>query len=650
MKILPIILIVVLCHETSSVRLIKRDLSSYSLATCNDGSTASYYYEQDVRSAGSKVLIYLPDAGHCSSVEECETRCSDNSPDKGSCSGAEEPVLELDDGVWSSNSDDNPFSDYFKVYIHSCSNDDFSGTRSGSRLTGNLNFHGKHILTSTLQDLVASFGINSAESLVLAGSGTGARAVGYNCDYVSDALHSVNPGTEVRCILDSPDFTPWWVKTEECSGRDVNDVEREHLLWGKRVDQTCMEESEKNNSELFYKCGVFSRYWKHVKTPFFLINSQYNPTYFDSSSCAPGDDDPQFAAYQLSWRRGVIALMQVLEDTRPDVGLFSANCDSHTLLSGVLTPHYWTRLTVPLFDQEQESSLSSLMFRWSQSLPSSAVDSLMRNNTQCVSAAPHRVLASCTGRLITCNSHAQLLPSALSHRSGHGHGLRRGLIRRLSPPSYIWPASYDQHRRCGLDPYYSGCGATNIVGTGCATCTSACTSCGSGTFLSSSGDRVVPESAIPAAGRKGRLWRRFYYLQYLKLLYNKLKAEYAREYNIARRHHGLTAGHYSGASLGRVISSIKIPDYNDYYDDYYDYDYSSDDIFARIVKAVKKNKAEKKRKIDPTKILLNSVQENFEFPQELLNSLPDIDDVDYEDFETLNEQVESLDRIKRKRN
>ena len=39
---------------------------------------------------------------------------------------------------------------------------------------------------------------------------------------------------------------------------------------------------------------------------------------------------------------------------------------------------------------------------------------------------------------------------------------------------------------------------------------------------------MVPESAIPAAGRKGRLWRRFYYLQYLKLLYNKLKAEYAR--------------------------------------------------------------------------------------------------------------------------
>ena len=61
---------------------------------------------------------------------------------------------------------------------------------------------------------------------------------------------------------------------------------------------------------------------------------------------------------------------------------------------------------------------------------------------------------------------------------------------------------------------------------------SGCGGCGlgaaAGTFLGGGGDRVVPESAIPAAGRKGRLWRRFYYLQYLKLLYNKLKTEYAR--------------------------------------------------------------------------------------------------------------------------
>ena len=59
-----------------------------------------------------------------------------------------------------------------------------SGTRTASRLTSDLYFHGHHIVTSVLQDLVATFGINKADSVVLAGSGTGARGVGYNCDYV----------------------------------------------------------------------------------------------------------------------------------------------------------------------------------------------------------------------------------------------------------------------------------------------------------------------------------------------------------------------------------------------------------------------------------------------------------------------------------
>ena len=72
-----------------------------------------------------------------------------------------------------------------------------------------------------------------------------------------------------------------------------------------KVDQSCMEETEGgNNSEVYHKCGVFSRYWQHIKTPFFLINSQYNPTYFDANPCGPEESDPQFAAYQLSWRRG----------------------------------------------------------------------------------------------------------------------------------------------------------------------------------------------------------------------------------------------------------------------------------------------------------------------------------------------------------
>ena len=52
-------------------------------------------------------------------------RCSDTSPE--SCTTAENNVMDLSDGIWSSSQDDNPFYDYFKVYVHYCTNDDYSG-------------------------------------------------------------------------------------------------------------------------------------------------------------------------------------------------------------------------------------------------------------------------------------------------------------------------------------------------------------------------------------------------------------------------------------------------------------------------------------------------------------------------------------------
>ena len=43
------------------------------------------------------------------------------------CTSPEDSVLEKDEGFWSNNPSENPFADYFKVYVHYCSSDDFSG-------------------------------------------------------------------------------------------------------------------------------------------------------------------------------------------------------------------------------------------------------------------------------------------------------------------------------------------------------------------------------------------------------------------------------------------------------------------------------------------------------------------------------------------
>jgi len=684
---------------SSGARLLKRELRDYDLAKCNDGTPAAYYHDQDVRSAGSRVLIYLPDGGDCSSVSECNKRCERGSAERAMCTSPEDSVLEKDDGFWSNNPNENPFADYFKVYIHYCSSDDFSGTRGASRSTGNLFFHGKHIITSTLQDLVARFGIDRAESVVLVGSGAGARGVGYNCDFVSESINAVNPLTDVRCVADAPDFVPWWVKTEfdVCQDKDYDQLEVEKFMWGREGDETCDEANEDlvNSTELAHRCGVWSRYWEYIETPFFVIGSQFDPIYFENNLCGPGKDDPEYGAYQLSWRRGMIALFQSMLAKRPNLGLFVPNCDSHTLLSGSLTSAYWSQLEVPLLDSEEKGSLTNVLGRWKNSEYRQAIDPIGSKNDQCITPAqingcgrltgcggvPSARIAGC-GRLGGCGGRP-LLPA------GADLGARRAFIRRLRPPQNLFPATFDRQRRCGLDPYANGCGGGCNSG-GCGV------GFDSATFLGNAGSEIIPESAIPASGRRGRLWRRYYYMQYLRLLYNKYKKEYAREYYYGSRYTGtledsLSSGlgddpslvnfdsflnarpnlfnklsgrtHPAGRGLAAAGVVARVPttvvrgrfpdtlvrDY-DYYSNYdYDNDYLGlgDDLFGRIVKAVKKNKDQKSQqegKEGATGPLASSVQEDFEFPQELLDSLPALEDFDYEDFEDLNKQVEQIDK------
>ena len=46
MSVLQLVLLAGSLSLTTSVRLVRRELSSYPLARCNDGSTAAYYHDQ----------------------------------------------------------------------------------------------------------------------------------------------------------------------------------------------------------------------------------------------------------------------------------------------------------------------------------------------------------------------------------------------------------------------------------------------------------------------------------------------------------------------------------------------------------------------------------------------------------------------------
>jgi len=202
--------------QATSTSLLRRSLKHYPLALCNDGSAAAYYHSEPSGVSGGKYMIYLPDAGVdrvCVHSRECNKKCKDYPR---TCSPPEEAVKQMEDGIWSQNIRNNPFAVYFKVYLPSCSSDEFSGIRGNSSGTEDLFFYGRHIFSSLLRDLVDYFNIANAEDVVLIGSGSGARGAARNCDFLAESIAKVNTAATIRCVLDGVDFVPYWVQSPNC--------------------------------------------------------------------------------------------------------------------------------------------------------------------------------------------------------------------------------------------------------------------------------------------------------------------------------------------------------------------------------------------------------------------------------------------------
>ena len=94
-----------------------------------------------------------------------------------------------------------------------------------------------------------------------------------NCDDAADWLHSYNPDMKVRCVADSPDFTPWWVHSEDCPRRMDDYQQFVNSFWSRDTDHTCQEfafNSENIVTKPEEQCSILSQ-----SLPFTLGNNTY---------------------------------------------------------------------------------------------------------------------------------------------------------------------------------------------------------------------------------------------------------------------------------------------------------------------------------------------------------------------------------------
>ena len=275
-------------------RLTLRHLTESPLALCNDGTSATYHFTEEGLD-NPNILIYLQGGGACVNNEDCENRCAQTDY----CTANLMPTIEKETTFWSQTSQENPFRDYAKAYVHYCSSDLWSGTREASQETNGLNFYGKYIVDAVVTDIIKKKpNIENTTRVVLMGTSAGAFGVNLNCDFVADKFHEVNPGLDVRCISDSADFYPAWVHTENCDPYLQPAMLTE--FWQSKRDVSCEEQSTAGSVE----CSMFTSYYNFIETPLMVVGRFIDTTV--RGECTPElDQDPEF--WKL-WQEEVYSL------------------------------------------------------------------------------------------------------------------------------------------------------------------------------------------------------------------------------------------------------------------------------------------------------------------------------------------------------
>lgn len=540
----------------------RSSLEKYDLAQCNDGSPAAYFYDQDDAAKGNaKIMIYLPDDSglrDCSTSQGCQLKCQENPQ---SCTSSQSSSIRMEDGIWSQDKRNNPFADHFKVLLPSCSSDEFGGTRGRSDETGGMIFHGRHIFSSLLRDMVANHNMGNAQEIVLVGSGSGARGAARNCDFLADAVKTVNENTKVRCVLDGVDLFPYWVQSEDCEDAKQK-PEAQKYLWDRQDDESCIEENKDkvNSTELANLCGSFSRSWKHIKTPIFLTSNQLDQTNFDEQTCGVSSDAEDFRDFSIGWRQGMLAMAEALSVNKPENGWFIPNCDDATAFLDSEHAKLRREVRIPLLSSQTEEQKSVNVLQ--------AINNWMNKGSdhQAIDAfgVPNEACSAIKSLPLDLRPDLPLQPKSEDARPAPIRaGSRRGPFRsRFNPPSDLFPSGtvprtdyigeaddylfdYDEFS-LGQDYDYA-------LETGITPGVAAALDPLDHPIIDDSlhpvarpvvhhqpvipaktyyghGAKRYPGRARHTPSRRVSLWRRLYYLEYLKKLYNRNYQQYADEY------------------------------------------------------------------------------------------------------------------------
>jgi len=304
--------------------LVRQDLppATYPDAKCNDGSQANYYHQPGV--SHGKILISLQGGGTCDTIESCQQRCANTDL----CTAQTDQQMVLVDTLADQVHD--PFHDYWHVQVHYCSSDTWAGTKPADGSTGGYYFHGKYIFQAVVQDLATNFNLLDATHIVLTGGSAGAQGAIFNCDDLAEWVWAQNPGVDVRCMPNAPEYFPPDVYTEGCYTRDPGYQNYLTEFWGRVEDKSCLEFAEENGVENVGElCGLTANFAKFVTTPLAILSSHEDSVFTHIFGCEPRPGTPEHDEFRTEWMTAHSELVLDLMAQHPEIAFFAPNCRIH---------------------------------------------------------------------------------------------------------------------------------------------------------------------------------------------------------------------------------------------------------------------------------------------------------------------------------
>ena len=267
--------------------------SAYPHAKCLDGTAPAFYWRGGRGDdAGNSLIIFLQGGGWCypSEIQQpCEpasSHCTANCHIRANTSTGsskfllpEVPPRKLEGGTGYLSGDASKaggFSGFAVAYLNYCDGGSFSGTMTTPDValngTGPLFYSGKYNLDAALSELVKEKGVGGYERIVLSGCSAGGMACAIHCDYVRNYFRGVNASIDFRCICDAGVFMD--IPTVTGAGNVMR--KRFYDLADRMQTKASLNPDCVAGESDWRECMFSETALKYTKTPYFVINSQYN--------------------------------------------------------------------------------------------------------------------------------------------------------------------------------------------------------------------------------------------------------------------------------------------------------------------------------------------------------------------------------------